>query len=155
MYKSRNWSVILISSSALSYWKCQWYKKAKIEYFFLTSVCLLPLNFLLILSMLSIREQILLRTFLKSFIWFLSRWRTFFLASSFFFFSSLFNQLDIELNNKFFTRKNNFFEMALFYLETYVCWFIFRIAGLHEVIQKKWRIHISYWVSLNCFYEPK
>ena len=155
MYKSRNWSVILISSSALSYWKCQWYKKTKIEYFFLTSVCLLPLNFLLILSMLSIREQILLRTFLKSFIWFLSRWRTFFLASSFFFFSSLFNQLDIELNNKFFTRKNNFFEMALFYLETYVCWFIFGIAGLHEVIQKKWRIHISYWVSLNCFYEPK
>ena len=79
-------------------------RKFKI-YFFLTSVCLLPLIFLLILSMLSIREQILLRTFLKSFMWFLSRWRTFFLASSFFFFSSLFNQLDIELNNKFFKKK--------------------------------------------------
>ena len=45
----------------------------KFNVYFLTSVCLLPLNFLLILSMLSIREQILLRTFLKSFMWFLSR----------------------------------------------------------------------------------
>ena len=83
------------------YWKI---KKLK-NIFCLTSVCLFPLNFRLILSILSIREQILLRTFLKSFMWFLSRWRTFFLASSFFFFSSLFNQLDMELNNRFVTCK--------------------------------------------------
>ena len=91
----------ILKLSKKKYWKIKKLKKN----FCLTSVCLFPLNFRLILSILSIREQILLRTFLKSFMWFLSRWRTFFLASSFFFFSSLFNQLDMELNNRFVTCK--------------------------------------------------
>ena len=151
----------------------------KCKYFFrLTSVCLFPLNFRLILSMLSIREQILLRTFLKSFMWFLSRWRTFFLASSFFFFSSLFNQLDMELNNRFVTyKKLKLFSMikhSLYrldvitmrtlserYEQNVICklyfakFLAFGTPFLHRAIQKKCRIHISYWVFLNCFYEPK